>query len=99
MTTRKNSNALDRKKSIALFTAKHIIGNSDIVHSLAAENRLHFLDEVVRQFLWERIIEELANEYMVSKKVPRQRRIAKVVKDEIELLFEGKYDNEFTIKW
>lgn len=97
MTNKKTS--LERKKVVALFTAKHIIGNSDIVHNLALECRLHFLDEEVRQFIWERVIEELALEYLASKKVPRQRRIIKVIKDEMSFLFEGKYDEEFEIKW
>lgn len=92
-------NRLERKRGIALFTAKHIIGNSDIVHNLAVECRVHFLEETIRQFLWEKVIEELASEYMISKKVPRQRRIAKVIKDEMSFLFEGKYDEEFEIKW
>lgn len=97
MKNRKNS--LERRKVVALFTAKHIIENSDIVHNLALECRLQYLDEVVRQFIWERVIEELANEYIISKKVPRQRRIVKVIKDEMAFLFEGKYDEEFEIKW
>ena len=90
---------LERKKNIAVFTAKHIIGNSDAVHNLAVENRLHYLEDTIRQFVWERVIEELANEYVVSKKVPRQRRIIKVIKDEMASLFSGKYDEEFEIKW
>lgn len=88
----------NRKAVIALFTAKHILSSSDAVNDLAVENRLHFLDEVVRQFLWEKIIEELALEYMASKKVPRARRIIKVIKDEMTALFDGKYDEEFDIK-
>jgi hypothetical protein len=92
---RKNS----KHTLVALFTAKHIVGNSDLVNDLAMENRLHFLDEAVRQFLWERIVEELALEYVVSKKIPRHRRVIKVIKDEMAALFEGKYDEEFQIKW
>lgn len=89
----------DRKTVIALFTAKHILSNSEVVNDLAVEHRLHFLDEVIRQFIWDKILEQLANEYMVGKKVPRQRRMSKVIKDEMTALFEGKYDEEFTIKW
>jgi len=89
----------DRKTVIALFTAKHILANSEMVNDLAVEHRLHFLDEVIRQFLWDRIIEELATEYMASKKIPRQRRVSKVIKDEMVALFDGKYDQEFTVKW
>lgn len=89
----------DRKAVIALFTAKHILANSDIVNSLAVEHRLHFFDEVVRQFIWDKVIEELALEYMASKKVPRQRRIAKVIKDQIEAAMSGQYDEEFDVKW
>ena len=96
MVQRKKS---DRKTVIALFTAKHILSNSEIVNDLAVEHRLHYLDEVIRQFIWDRVIEELATEYMVSKKVPRQRRISKVIKDEMTALFDGKYDEEFTVKW
>lgn len=91
--------AASRKSVIALFTAKHILANSDIVNNLAIEYRLHFLDEVVRQFIWEKIIETLAAEYMVAKKVPRQRRMSKVIKDEMAALFAGKYDEEFSVKW
>lgn len=89
----------DRKTVIALFTAKHVLANSEIVNDLAVEHRLHYLDEVIRQFIWDRVIEQLAAEYMAGRKVPRQRRISKVFKDEMTALFEGKYDEEFTIKW
>lgn len=92
-------NQTNRKTVIALFTAKHILANSDIVNDLAVQYRLHFLDETVRQFLWEKIIETLAAEYMVSKKVPRTRRMIKVIKDEMSNLFDGKYDEEFDVKW
>lgn len=92
-------NQTSRKAVVALFTAKHILANSDIVNDLAVQYRLHFLDETVRQFLWEKIIETLAAEYMVSKKVPRTRRMIKVIKDEMSNLFDGKYDEEFDVKW
>lgn len=44
-------------------------------------------------------METLAAEYMVAKKVPRQRRMSKVIKDEMVALFAGKYDEEFSVKW
>lgn len=97
--TKSEQKKTNRKAVIALFTAKHILANSDIVNSLAVEHRLHFFDEAVRQFVWEQIIEELALEYMVSKKVPRQRRISKIIKDKIAALMEGQYDEEFNVKW
>lgn len=91
--------AKDRKSVVALFTAKHILANSDILNELAVQYRLHFLNETVRQFIWERIIETLASEYLMSKRVPRTRRMIKVIRDEMSALLTGTYDEEFDIKW
>lgn len=92
-------NQTNKKAVVALFTAKHILANSDIVNELAVQHRLHFLEEAVRQFVWEQIIDIMAAEYLVSKKVPRTRRMIKIIKDEMTSLFEGKYDEEFNVKW
>ena len=85
----------DRKSVIALFTAKHILANSDVVQAVAAEHRLYLLDEAVGRFLFDKIVEQLAAEYLVAKKVPRRRRITRVFRSEMSLLFSGEYDSKF----
>jgi hypothetical protein len=85
----------DRKSNIALFTAKHILANSEVVRQTVDEHRMYLLDESVARFILDRIVNQLALEYLVAKKVPRRRRITRVVRGEMSLLFSGHYDNEF----
>ena len=85
----------DRKSDIALFTAKHILANSEVVQQAADEHRMYLLDEFVARFIFDRIVQQLALEYLVAKKVPRRRRITRVFRGEMSLLFSGHYDSEF----
>ena len=82
----------NRKSVIALFTASHLLANSDLVHRIAAESRMFLLEESVRLLVWNKVIEELALEYLVSKKIPRNRRIAQLFKRHMAALFRGDYD-------
>lgn len=91
--------SVSRKESIKLFTANHILASSEIVNSLAVAGRLHYLEDSVRNLVWHAVIAELAEEYLISNKVPRRRRIAKVIKDQLTILFRGDYDDKIVVKW
>lgn len=82
------------KSETALFLASRILDNSDLVHEIAAENRLFYLVEKIRLIVWNKAIEELAKEYVIGKKIPRPRRINKVFKDHMTALFRGDYDED-----
>lgn len=80
------------------FSAKAKIESLQQVEDTFIELRGHYLNEVVGQFIWEQIVICLANDYMHSKQLPKYRKIYKVVRDEINALMSGQYDEEFDVK-